>query len=219
MAKSKFPKIDPSLNSAVYIWEILFYTNFPNIAMDSATYIREVGIPMSGIKQLDKELENAWRQSYLCIGKMAEMISKGYSISLHEPDTKVVYEYIQHHLKRCIERIQYEYSPDEEMINELFILDQLSGIVYPYAKPFFDGFTSPSQFCNKIRSGGFSGLATASFLAPYDAKKAHASKPSKWDTPEQAEEKFEEALPDPMEGHRSLSDELSSFLDRTFLVK
>ena len=213
---NKFPPIDPNQPSDIYIWEVYFYVNAPTMSMYSETYIREMGIPMSGDKKLDAELERAYQQTYLTIDKMVELTRRGYSIFVKDADTKVIYDYIQHHLQRQIEKLQSSYNVDEELIDDLIELDRLAAVVYPFARPRFEGIKTPSEFMNQLVNFGTN---RTKFLAPFDPKKAHAKKKSRWDTPEEQQQKVEEQAVDPMEGHTSLSGELSNFLNRNFSVK
>ena len=213
MAKSKFPPIDPNVSSDVYIWEIYFYVNVPVAAMVSEQYIREVGLPVSCNKQRDKELEQAYQQTYITIDKMVEITRRGYSIFVKDSDTKVIYDYIQNHLQAKIAHLQAAYKVDETLIDDLMELDRLAAVVYPFAKPRFTGIKTPSEFMNQLVNFGTS---RSKFLAPFDPKKANAKKPDRWNTPEEQQQIAEEALPDPMEGHVSLSDELSNYLNRNY---
>lgn len=210
---AKFPKIDPNTSSDVYIWDVYFYVNVPVMAMVSNQYINEVGLPISGDKRKDKDLLNAWQQSYLSINQIVEIVRKGYTVSVKEADTKIMYDYIQHHLKKQIELLNTAYEPDSEIVEDLMALDQLGTLVYPYAKPMFDGVRTTSDFMNAIK-----GMPTkrAGFLAPFDPKLAETKKRSKWDKPEEVKP---EEVPDVMEGHKSMSSELNSILNRSYYIK
>lgn len=214
--KSKFPPIDPNGPSDIYIWEVYFYVSVPAVAMCSEAYIREVGLPMSGDKRRDAELEKAHQQTYITIDKMVEITRRGYSIFVKDQDTKVIYDYIQNHLQKQINKLQASYTVDETLIDDLIELDRLAAVVYPFAKPRFQGIKTPSEFMNQLMNFGTS---RNKFLAPFDPKAMDTKKKSKWDTPEEQQQIDEASAVDPMEGHVSLSGELSNFLNRNFTVK
>jgi len=214
----KYPPVDPNINSAVYIWEYQFYANVPGISLDSEEYIRRVGVPMSGIKKLDDQLQFAYRQTYLNLAKLAEIVADGYVISVRNNDTKIIYDYIKHHLIRCTGRLSVELVPDEKLVEDLFKLDALSAIVYPHASPFFDGYGSASQFMRSIKQ--ISNNAIGTILKPFDPKLSSTKKPTKHDLLLKADnadvEDTTTPLPDLMKGHNSVSDELRAILDRGF---
>ena len=124
--------------TAWWIFNHLFMCRVSNIQTMSVEYIKQFGMPSSGVQQYDKETANELIIRPLSISQMADFYKNGVTVHvINIADTKEIYERITDHLNFWKERISISYHIKDAPVDDLLLLDKLANVVYVHAVPQF----------------------------------------------------------------------------------
>lgn len=126
----------PSLTAK--IWEWYYRCMVPALQSRSVEDIRERGVIVTGIKDLDEGLKNDWVLRDMTINQMVDLFKKGVSVRvIKDADVKDIYDTIQTHLTLWVEHIRTGLNVRDAPIDDLVFMDRFAGAVYPHAKYLF----------------------------------------------------------------------------------
>lgn len=120
------------------IWEYYYKCRVHAFQSRSVEDIRQNGMIMTGIKDLDDGLKNDWILVYKTIDQMVELFRRGCEIRLVvEEDTKDIYDTIQTHLTQWTEALRTGMNLGAAPLQDLIDMDKFANSVYRYAKYHF----------------------------------------------------------------------------------
>ena len=128
--------IDPDLDSAMYIFDVVFECKVRNMDLISDSDLRDFGSYATGMELLDNDNMTQLVSANLNIAQMTEHVSKGYTLRfVHDQDTLKIYEFTQHHLQRWVGRIgASSLNGGGIPLEDLIKLDTFCTSVYEQAK-------------------------------------------------------------------------------------
>lgn len=128
----------PDISIESKIWEYYYKCRIHAFLSRSVEDIRENGITVTGIPDLDEAMKNDWISRYLTINQMVEYFRKGVPFKVVDiNDTKDIYETIQIHLTNWVEHLRTGLNVRNAPLEDLLDMDKLAGVVYQHAKYIF----------------------------------------------------------------------------------
>lgn len=125
-------------DTTILIWEYYFKVRVPHFKSRSIDDVRTRGVNISGIKEVDQDIENTNITTFLTINNMIDLFKEGVSVSvIHYNDTKTIYEYISRHLEAWKIQLSHGINIGDAPIEDLIAMDMFANLVYDHAKYIF----------------------------------------------------------------------------------
>lgn len=119
------------------IWEEMFRVRVNYFQAQTENHIKTFGVRISGVPELDKDIQNREIVTEMTIDTMFEHWRiRGLTITvLKYEDTKRIYDIIHRHLSAWIDHLDSAINIDNEPIQDLIDLDAFAQVVYDKAVP------------------------------------------------------------------------------------
>jgi hypothetical protein len=129
-------EINPDLDSAMYIFDVLFECKVRNMDLIPDSELKEFGSFDTGMELMNRDNMTQMTSANLNIAQMTEHVSKGYTLRfVHDQDVLKIYEYTQHHLQRWVGHIgATSLNGSGIPLDDLIKLDTFCTGVYEQAK-------------------------------------------------------------------------------------
>lgn len=136
MGKPVNLEINPDLDSAMYIFDVVFECKVRNMDLISDNDLRDFGSFSTGMELMDNDNMTQMSSANLSIAQITEHINKGYTLRyVHAQDVLKIYEFTQHHLQRWVGRIGASSLNGAGIpLDDLIKLDTFCTSVYEQAK-------------------------------------------------------------------------------------
>lgn len=100
--------------------------------------LKNTGVVVTGIKEIDKDIENQLITSYLTIDQMVKYFQNGVSIRVvSQSDVKLIYEAIDNYLEAWKAQLTYGVNIGGAPFEYLMAMDRFANSVYEHAKYHF----------------------------------------------------------------------------------
>lgn len=120
------------------LWEDLYPARIPWVDDLPDNYLKEFGLPLSGDRDVDQTVYRQWNRVEISIDSMIEKYKRGITVRIiNHDDTKTIYDAITHHLNLWKRLISNGTNVGIAPIEELILMDEFAGVVYPHAKEHF----------------------------------------------------------------------------------
>jgi len=127
--------VSKPLDTTTKLWDYLYKVRVPYIQSRHIGDIREHGVRVSGIKEVDKDIINQWFTTMLPISTMAEYYKEGVAIRIcSTKDVKEIYESISAHIHAWKTRLERGINIGDAPIDDLILLDKFANSIYEHAK-------------------------------------------------------------------------------------
>ena len=129
-------EINPDLDSALYIFDVVFECKVRNMDLITDEDLRNFGSYSTGMELMDNDNMTQLISANLTIAQIAEHVSKGYLLRYsHAQDVLKIYEFTQHHLQRWVGRLgAASLNGAGAPLDDLIKLDTFCSSVYEQAK-------------------------------------------------------------------------------------
>lgn len=123
------------IDTTSLLWEYYFKVRMPYLQTRSLQDIKNTGVAVTGIREIDNDIPNQQLTTMLTIAQMAEYYQEGVPIRvvMYE-DIKTIYSYISQHIHAWKSRLQYGVNIGNAPIQDLILLDQFANAIYDHAK-------------------------------------------------------------------------------------
>lgn len=123
------------IDTTSLLWEYYFKVRMPYLQTRSLQDIRNTGVAVTGIREIDNDIPNQQLTTMLTIAQMAEYFKEGVSIRVvHYEDIKTIYEYISQHIHVWKSRLERGINIGNAPVEDLILLDQFANTIYDHAK-------------------------------------------------------------------------------------
>jgi|ERR1700752_2707831 len=123
----------PSVTDKIFSW--YYKCSVPSFHSRTVEDIRQNGVVVTGIRDLDEGLKNDWIRKWLTINSMIEFYKRGVPVKVIDvKDTKDIYQTIQTHLVQWLELIRVGINIGDAPMDDLIAMDRFAAVIYPYAK-------------------------------------------------------------------------------------
>lgn len=138
------------------LWHVRYKVRVPYISTLNADDLEQYGMYTSGDKHHDHAMQWEPKLCELPIHRIAELYGQGANVSLvNRSDTAEMYKAITLHLQAWRNYLTDTFHPVNPPTDDLLLLDQLAGILYPHAASIFDtGFVQKHFGLSSNSSGG-----------------------------------------------------------------
>lgn len=117
--------------------------------------LREYGHHSTGNSEWDRELMKQWVHVYLTPVRMVEMHSIGANIIISDPKKTVeIYKLLIEHLKNWQHLVEYEFNGIDPPIEDLRMMDDFAGAIWPIASNFMENTVPPTGLLNRLHNLG-----------------------------------------------------------------
>ncbi len=141
------------------LFDEYFKVRYPYLQSRSIDDLRKYGYRVSGVEELDRNLDKQEITTELTINQMFEKYRAGVSISvINFKDTKRIYEIIHAHLTAAAEYLHGGVNVGKIPIEDLIELDIFAGVVYREARYVFN-----VKAREDVLSKNFMGVQTINF--------------------------------------------------------
>lgn len=152
------------------LFDRYFWVKVNTLANMNQLQLRDFGMRVSGVPEIDAQLENQETRCQWNIDMMFEKWRRGITVRvMHYPDTVIIYDIIQAHLHKWAEHLQTAVNTGNAPLKDLIELDQFSAVVYDKAKTLFSmqerRSAIASSFAN-IKSLNFTNILKRSTSRP-----------------------------------------------------
>lgn len=135
----------PEVDTTVNIWEWYFKVKVPYLQSRPIELMKLIGTPVSGVKEIDKDIQNQWIVTMMPIAYMVELYQKGIPVSVVLPsDTKQIYDFISQHIYAWKRRLEVGINIGDAPIDDLIAMDEFAHLVYEHARYQFTRETADS---------------------------------------------------------------------------
>jgi len=140
-------------DTALGIFERLFYCRVPKIDLISVEELEQFGSPATGFKDVDEDMRKELVDRYLNIATMAELFERGTRVRIREyADTATIYDLITAHLERWKQILYNSFNMRDAPIRDLLLLDKFANAIYTKAKFVFNHSHAEDVFIRGIDS-------------------------------------------------------------------
>lgn len=157
----RYEEIDETKDSSFYIFDVKFLVSVNQLEITSSDYIRQLGFIDSGDSGINREIATENIQTQFSISEMVDLMRKGVNFSIvYKEDTIVIYEYVQHHLRRFatkMNRIGF-LNRKKVPVEDLLDLEKLADKIYGHAKYLETGVDDRGYFEKMFITMGIDGL-------------------------------------------------------------
>ncbi|HWT40612.1 MAG TPA: hypothetical protein VN081_05105 [Dongiaceae bacterium] len=152
---------DPARHTPAFkIFNYPFKCTIQSIHLMSEEWLRDSGLIISGINEIDRTALMGWVPCHMKIYQMAEFVEEGVSIRLMDPnDAPKIFHIIQQHLADHARAAQYDINKSKVPVDDLRKLDALAEMVYPISRG-MEASRTPveNEFHKRLREFGSRGF-------------------------------------------------------------
>ena len=117
------------------IWEYLYKVRVPYLQSRTLEDIRDHGVVLSGVPEIDRDIQNQWITTMMCVADMVTYYRASVPIRVvSRGDIKEIYESISRHIDAWKDRLQIGLNVGDAPIEDLIALDRFANTVYDEAK-------------------------------------------------------------------------------------
>lgn len=125
---------DEQRDTTAPLWEDLYKVIVPILATKSVDYIREAGVFVSGVPELDNDISSRTYVRYACVADMVDWFREGVPVRVCDyKQTKKIYEDISRHLNAWKKQLEFGLNNRNAPIEDLLAMDQFATKVYGHA--------------------------------------------------------------------------------------
>jgi hypothetical protein len=122
-----------------HIWNDLYMCRVPFIHTMSSDYVRNFGMPVTGLDEYDRGMANELVVRMLSINDMVDYFGRGVTVRVcSPPDTKAIYDSISAHLNAWRRQLEDGFHVRNAPLQELQLMDRFASAVYEHAQCYFD---------------------------------------------------------------------------------
>lgn len=133
------------------IWGYLYKCSVPAFQSRTVEDIRQNGVMVTGIADLDEGLKNDWIKKWITINQMVEYFKRGVPVRvINYNDTKDIYQTVQTHLLNWLDVLRTGLNIGDSPMEDLIAMDQFAATVYPHAKYLYTPEALESALANHI---------------------------------------------------------------------
>lgn len=123
------------IDTTKLLWDYLFKVRMPYLQTRSLSDIRNTGVVVTGIREIDNDIPNQEMTTMLSISQMAEYFKEGVRIKVvNHGDVKTIYEYISQHIHTWKARLERGVNIGNAPVEDLILLDEFANTIYEHAK-------------------------------------------------------------------------------------
>lgn len=147
-----------------HIWNNLYMCKVPFIHTMSSDYLRQFGMPSSGIEEYDRGMAQELVIRMLSINQMVDYFGQGVSVRVcNHADTKEIYDHISAHLNAWRSQLENGFHIRNAPREELQLMDRFANAVYEHAQYLFDNTYVNSLMARNI-AGAVGGISRDSMI-------------------------------------------------------
>ena len=137
--------------AAYRIFHYYYKAYIPQHALYSQDFLETFGVPVSGDRQVDRELANTKTLAQLTIAEMAEKLDEGVPVTLEDPKKSVeIYKTLREHLNNWFTTVSNPVGSNAPPVEDLRRLDNLAGEVYKIARHYMKEAPSDSSLFRRL---------------------------------------------------------------------
>lgn len=177
------------IDTTSLLWEYYFMVRMPYLQTRSLQDIKNTGVAVTGIREIDNDIPNQMQTTMLTIAQMAEYFQEGVPIRVVKyEDIKMIYEYISQHIHAWKSRLQYGVNIGNAPIEDLILLDQFANTIYDHAK-----YQFTAEIADSLIGQHFAKTQRATVNNFFNSRTiGHLNKPANFSYKDKYEEKEEE---------------------------
>lgn len=127
--------ISKPIDTTTKLWDYLYKVRVPYIQSRHMDDIRNHGVRISGIQEVDKDIVNQWFTTMLPVSTMVEYFKEGVPIKIcSSKDVKEIYDSISQHIHAWKTRLERGINIGDAPIDDLIALDKFANVIYEHAK-------------------------------------------------------------------------------------
>lgn len=140
-------------DTTVPLWEWYFKVRVPTLQNRSIAEMKLFGTHVSGVKEMDNDLQNQWTTTMATVAQMVELYQRGIAVKvILEKDTKQIYEFISDHINAWRQQLERGINIGNAPIDDLIAMDEFANLVYENAKYQFTRETADSFISRHLTS-------------------------------------------------------------------
>lgn len=123
------------IDTTVKLWDYLYKVRVPYLASRTVEDVREKGVVVTGIPEIDNDIQNQLLTTYISIAKMSVYFNEGIPIKLCDPkDARDIYESISLHIHSWKAQLERGINIGDAPIDDLILLDRFANSIYEHGK-------------------------------------------------------------------------------------
>lgn len=117
------------------LWDYYFKVRIPWLQSRSIEDIKNTGVVLSGVPEIDRDINNQWQTTMLTISQMADYFKEGVAIRVvSSSDVKTIYNHISSHIHAWKSRLERGINIGDSPVDDLILLDRFANTIYDHAK-------------------------------------------------------------------------------------
>ena len=122
-------------DTTALLWDWLFNIRVPYLQSLGIDELRRTGVVVTGIREIDRDVQNQWKLTAVNIAKMIAFYKEGIPIRIcKEQDVITIYEYVTRHILAWRARLHNSINIGSSPIEDLIVLDGFAAMVFDQAK-------------------------------------------------------------------------------------
>jgi len=123
------------IDTTVNLWDYYFKIRVPYLQSRSMDYIKRYGVNITGIAEIDKDINNQLLTTMAPISTMLDYFKEGVTVRVVKAsDTELIYKYISEHIHAWKMRLERGINIGDAPIDDLILMDKFANVVYEHAK-------------------------------------------------------------------------------------
>lgn len=128
----------PPVDTTVRLFDYFYKVRIPYLQSRSIDDIRTYGVVLSGVPEIDNDIQNQWITVMLTINSMVEYYKQDVPIKVClQSDIKEIYDSISEHITAWQSRLQRGINIGGAPIDDLILMDKFASTIYEHAKYHF----------------------------------------------------------------------------------
>lgn len=154
ITNKKVPGMNGEEHTAAFkIWHYSFEVIIAKIHLESAEFLRESGVVLSGDKEIDRTMAQEKVHARLTPWALAEHVSEGVNfVVVNSEDCAKIYTMIQQHIGDWLYAAETNPNITDAPLADLRKLDELAGYLYPYARLYLQSRPFHGRFMDNVES-------------------------------------------------------------------
>jgi hypothetical protein len=133
------------------IWTHLYRVRLPYLKSRTISDIKEKGVVLSGVPEIDRDIRNQWMVTMLSIAQMLEYYKEDVPLRVTSgSDVKEIYQHISDYIYAWKQRLERGINIGDAPIDDLIMLDRFANTVYEHAKYQFTPDIIESIFAKQL---------------------------------------------------------------------
>ena len=126
---------DNVVDTTEYLFERYFFARVQWLQTTSETYLKKMGVPITGDRNIDNEIHNQWITKQITIAQMVDYYKEGVQIKIvSRKDVETIYEYVSLHIKAWVSMLQNSMNLGDAPIDDLIIMDRFATELHGHVK-------------------------------------------------------------------------------------